>query len=300
MVDSEFRFLFDLALKKEKCDLIVANGIDEASLVASVRAAQLGLVNITITGNRNDVCKQLILFRQDPDAFNIIDCSDDIEAIDAAVALAGKGRNKILMKGMVPTNLLMKSILNKKNGIMNKGSLLSHITMMMIPGYHKALLVSDVAIIPMPTIEQKEIIISNLINASHKLGVKIPKIAFIAATEKIMSAMPATTDAAILKEMWEQGAFPESICDGPMALDAAFDSNSAKLKGIASKVAGDVDCLLFPNIEAGNVFYKANTKLFKSKVAALVTGTNVPTVLSSRGDNIATKLNSIALAITIA
>ena len=111
--------------------------------------------------------------------------------------------------------------------------------------------------------------------------------------------MEATTDAQKLKELWANGNFPESVCDGPMALDIALDAESARIKNFDSPVAGNADCLLFPNIEAGNIFYKTNTKLCRAETAAIVVGTKIPVVLSSRGDTMDVKLNSIALAATI-
>ena len=111
--------------------------------------------------------------------------------------------------------------------------------------------------------------------------------------------MTACTDAVQLKQMWENGEFPNTICDGPMALDLAVDKKSADIKGFVSPVAGDADCLLFPNIESGNVFYKAVSKFCEPDIAAIVMGTSVPTVLSSRSDSIQTKLYSIALAALI-
>ncbi|HPR32861.1 MAG TPA: phosphate acyltransferase, partial [Prolixibacteraceae bacterium] len=138
-----------------------------------------------------------------------------------------------------------------------------------------------------------------LIAVAHRLGVSEPRVAFLAATEKVIPKMPATVEARELKRMWEKGVFPQSVCDGPLALDLAIDAESAAVKEFDSPVAGQADCLLFPNIESGNVFYKTNTKLCGAQTAAIVMGTSIPAVLSSRGDTMDTKLNSIALAAKI-
>ena len=124
-----------------------------------------------------------------------------------------------------------------------------------------------------------------------------PKVAIIAATEQVLPSQPASIDAALLAKMVDRGQIKGCIADGPLALDVAIDMESVKIKGLVSEVAGDPDCLLFPNIESGNVFYKANSKLVPGvKQAGMLVGAKVPCVLSSRADSIGTKLNSIAMA----
>ncbi|MBN2805611.1 MAG: hypothetical protein JXR22_03055 [Prolixibacteraceae bacterium] len=292
----DFSGLFQAVKHVEKRRLVVANGIDVHSLEAVAIAAKMGIVTVTITGNPTLIHESCHALSLSEDLYQIVPAENETAAVAAAVAMARNGTANLIMKGMISTDLFMKAILNKELGLLEKGSLLTHLTMMINPNYHKPLLLSDVAIIPLPALEQKIQICRYLIETAHRLGIHRPKVAFIAATEKVIEKMPATTDAFVLKQMWEQGLFAESACDGPMALDVAIDHEAAQIKNIASEVAGDADCLLFPNIESGNVFYKVNTKLCQSKTAAIVVGTKVPTVLSSRGDDTDTKLNSIALA----
>ena len=296
MKNSGFSFLYEAAKKQSKQRLVVANGVDVHTLEAVTEAVKLGIVDVIITGNGEliaSLCAELDL---DKDDYEMIHCENEQLAVEAAVSLVKSGKANLIMKGLVSTDQFMKAILNKEKGILPQDTLLAHITLMNITTYHKPLLVSDVAIVPLPDLNQKKQITHYLIKAAHKLGVDRPKVAFITATEKVIAKMPATTDAAALKQMWLNGEFNASVCDGPMALDVALDTESARIKGITSEVAGDADCLLFPNIEAGNVFYKANTKLINSSIAAIVVGTMVPIVLSSRGDTTETKLNSIAFA----
>lgn len=292
----DFTFLFEFVDKRQKRRLVVANGVDRHTLEAVVAAVKMGLVEVTITGDEKlikDQCNKLGL---DESKYQSIHCASETTAVEKAVEMTRLGEANLIMKGLISTDQFMKAILNKEKGILPPNTLLSHVTLMKTPGYHKPLLVSDVAIIPVPNLDQKKKITEYLITVAHKLGITIPKLAFIAATEKIIEKMPATTDARDLKKMWQNGQFAKSVCDGPMGLDVAIDAESAKIKGIQSEVAGDADCLLFPNIEAGNVFYKTNTKLANASIAAIVMGTMVPTVLSSRGDTTQTKLNSIAFA----
>ncbi len=130
---------------------------------------------------------------------------------------------------------------------------------------------------------------------AHALGIERPKVAIIAASEQVLPKMQACVDAAILAKMAERGQIKGAIVDGPLALDAAIDRESAEIKGLTGEVAGDADCLLFPNIESGNVFYKTNTKLAGAELGAMVAGARAPAILSSRGDTVKTKMYSIAL-----
>lgn len=292
----DFSGLFEAVKHIEKRRLVVANGVDEHSLEAVAMAVKMGIVSVIITGNPDLIEASCNTLSLPSGKYQVVPAYTEIEAVSTAVALARDGSANLIMKGLISTDLFMKAILNKEQGLLEKGALLTHLTMMLNPNYHKALLLSDVAIIPLPSLEQKVQQCRYLIETAHRLGIEQPKVAFLAATEKVIEKMPATTDAFALKQMWERGEFAPSVCDGPMALDVAIDKEAASIKQIDSLVAGDADCLLFPNIEAGNVFYKLNTKLCKSKTAAIVVGTKVPTVLSSRGDDTETKLNSIALA----
>lgn len=296
---SNFSELF-LSLKEQPLQrLVVANGIDEHSLEAVFRAVEMGIIEVSITGNKALIDKTCIKLGFKKDQYDAIHCSDESEAVKLAVDLARKGEANLIMKGLTTTDTFMRAVLNKELGILPKGNLLTHITLLKNSNYHKPLLISDVAIIPLPNYDQKVIMTEYLIKVAHNLGIERPKVAFLAATEKVIQKMPACVDADRLKTFAKNGGFGNAICEGPFALDVAIDIESAKIKGIESVVAGDADCLLFPNIESGNVFYKTNTKLCNAQTAAMVIGTSVPTVLSSRGDSTETKLNSIALAASI-
>ena len=132
------------------------------------------------------------------------------------------------------------------------------------------------------------------------MDIKNPKLAVITATEQMLAGMPACVDAALIAKMAERGQIKGCIVDGPISLDLAIDAEAVAIKGFKSPVAGDADCLLFPCIEAANVFYKCNSKFNHAEVAAVVMGAKVPCVLSSRGDTAKTKLYSIALAALLA
>jgi len=276
--------------------MVLVNGIDAHSLEAASKAADLGLVDVIVTGDQQQVekiCGELGIPKS---RFQCVNAKTEDEAAGLALELIAEGKANCIMKGLISTDKYMRALLNKELGMIGPKGLLSHVTVVENRNYHKLLFVSDVAIIPYPDLKQKTVMISYLIETANKFGIGLPKVALIAATEQVLPSIPACVEAAMLSKMADRGQITGALVDGPMALDVAIDEESARIKKISSPVAGDADCLLFPNIDAGNVFYKLSTKLCESNQAAVVVGARVPAVLSSRGDSVQTKLNSIALA----
>ena len=288
--------LMELVKSLDKKTLIAANAVDGHSLEAIAKAVRIGLVNAIVTGNRYEILKQCEIHGIDLNSFEIIHADTEEQAALIAVGLVNKVSGGILMKGLISSDKYMQAILNKEAQLLLPGSVLSHVSIIDNPNYHKLLIVSDVAVIPYPTIAQKIQMVHYLKEMAIKIGITAPKIALIAPTEKVLPSLLSSTDAAEIMKSVEEGLFQPAIVFGPMALDVAIDIESAQIKKITSQVAGDADCLLFPNIDAGNVFYKTNTKLCGADQAAVVMGAHIPVVLSSRGDSMQTKLNSIALA----
>jgi len=291
--------LFEFTQHLEKKTLVAVNAVDGHTLKAIAEAVKLNMISAVVTGDQSEILKQCRIHQLDPNIFEIIQASSEEEAAQLAVAHVKQIRNGILMKGLISSDKFMKAILKKEFGLLLPGSVLSHVSVIDNPNYHKLLTVSDVAIIPYPTITQKIAMTHYLRKMAIDLGIARPKIALICPTEKVLSSLVSTTDAAEIMKAAENGQFEPAVVFGPMALDVAIDLESAQIKNINSEVAGDADCLLFPNIDAGNVFYKTNTKLCKAEQAAVVMGATVPVVLSSRGDSEQTKLNSIALAVLL-
>ncbi len=288
--------LFENLKGKEKRKLVVANAIDEHTVGAVAQAVKLGIVDAILVGDKRKVKEACKKENFDPSLIEIVHVGENENPAAKAVDLIHEGKGDLLMKGLVSTDVYMRAILNKEKGLLPPKAVLSHITVVENPLYHKLLISSDVAVIPCPDLRQKVAIIKYLIRAAHGLGIATPKVAVIAATDQVLDSMPACLEAAILSKMSERGQIPGGIVDGPMGLDAAVDPESARIKGLNSEVAGDADCLLFPNIEAANAYYKTSTKLCKTQQAAFVVGAKVPCILASRGDSIETKLNSIALS----
>jgi phosphate butyryltransferase len=154
------------------------------------------------------------------------------------------------------------------------------------------------AVIPLPDFRQKVKLANFVVNIARSFGIEKPKVAFIAASEQMLDSMPACIEAAMLAKMCDRGQIKGCIGDGPLALDVAIDKESVEIKKLVSPVAGDADCLVFPNIESGNVFWKTNSKMSDGvRQAGILVGTTAPCVLASRADTVDTKLNSIAEAV---
>jgi len=287
-------FVYTKSLRRKT--LVAVNAVDSHTLEAISEAIKLELVSAMVTGNCNEIISQCKANQIDHRLFQIIHAENEEEAAKLAVQHVKQNPDCILMKGLISSDKFMRAILNKEAGLLSPGNVVSHVSVIDNANYHKLLIVSDVAIIPYPTIPQKIAMVHYLKKMAIDLGISRPKIALITPTELVLPSLVSCTDAVEVMKAAENGQFEPAIVFGPMALDVALDLESAQIKNITSEVAGDADCLLFPNIDAGNVFYKTNTKLCNADQAAVVMGANVPVVLSSRGDSIKTKLNSIALA----
>ncbi len=300
MAITKLEQMFDLLKSKPKKRISVAFANDAHTIEAVYAAVEKGIVDATLTGDEALIRKTCEEHHMDVSRFEILNEPNEAKAATLAVQLINEGKASLLMKGSLSTDKYMRAILNKSLGITNEGAVLSHVSVMEFPSYHKLLTIADVAIIPQPDLKQKIKMIDYLVKVSKAIGVEKPKVAVIAATEQMLAGMPACVDGAILAKMSDRGQMPGCVVDGPLSLDAAIDMESVKIKKVSGPVAGDADCLLFPNIESGNVFFKGGTKLAGAELAAYVAGARVPCVLTSRGDSSLTKTYSIALAALMA
>ncbi|MBP9990734.1 MAG: bifunctional enoyl-CoA hydratase/phosphate acetyltransferase [Bacteroidales bacterium] len=290
--------LLELVKSKGKKRLVAAYANDSHTIGAVSMAIDKGIVEGTLVGDIETIKKVCAEEGIDVNKFELVQEADETKAGVKAVELINEGKGDFLMKGLLSTDKYMRAILNKEKGLMpgKKNDMLTHMAVFEVPRYHKLLVCSDVAIIPAPDMKQKQAILGHLINTAKSLEIAKPKVALLAATEQVSVGMPACVEAAIISRMGDRGQIKGAILDGPLALDVAIDAESAKTKKLTGEVAGDADCLLFPNIESGNVFYKACTKFGGAELACMVVGAKVPCVLTSRGDSVKTKLYSIALA----
>ena len=277
--------------------MVAAWGVDGHTVAAAGKAIELGLADVTLVGDENLIAQACKDEEMDMTAFTIVHNENEQDSIKEAVRMVREGEGDFLMKGLCSTDKFLRAILNKETGLLPPKGTLTHCTTLESPSYHKLLFVGDVAVIPAPDLKQKQIIMECLVKTAQAVGIAKPKVAILAATEQVLPSQPASIEAAILSKMVDRGQIKGCIADGPLALDVAIDQESVAIKGLVSPVAGDADCLLFPNIESGNVFYKANSKLVAGvRQSGILVGAKAPCVLSSRADSIDTKLNSIAMA----
>lgn len=227
--------------------------------------------------------------------------ADDAAAVQMAVDLFKSGRAAFIMKGLVSTATLLKAILAKDTGVPRDGGILSHVTLFEAPSDGRLMLLTDAAVNIRPNLQRKVEIVKNALWVARRLGMYTPRVAMLAATEKVnYPAMPATLDADLVAKMAADGAFGEALVAGPLSLDLAVSPAAAQAKGAAGPVAGRADVLVVPEIESGNVLYKALATLASRTLASVVVGSRVPVVVPSRADSEASKLHSMALAAFLA
>jgi len=274
----------------------VAAAQEHSALEAVVDAWKHGLAEPVLVGDREAILALGGELGLDLSAFELHHEPDLAKAAALAVGLVRSGEADVLMKGVLDTSILLKAALNKESGI-NAGRLTSHVAAMEVASYHKLLFVTDAAINIAPDIAAKLDIVANAVAAARALGVAWPKVALLAAVEKVnWEKMPCTAEAAVIVQMNRRGQLRDCIVDGPLALDNAVSAESARIKKIHSEVAGDADILVAPDIEAGNILYKCLLDLGGAKGAGIVMGAARPIVLTSRADSAETKLASIAFA----
>ena len=232
-----------------------------------------------------------------PDRTAIILATDVDDASRKAVAEVRQGRAQVLMKGTVTTDNLLRAVLNKECGLLEKGHVLTHIAVAEIPGLQRLLFFTDAAVIPYPTTEQFHAQLGYIADTFRSVtGNDCPRVALTHCTEKVSEKFPLTLSYEELKKEAREGAFGSIEVDGPMDVKTACDAESGAIKGIASPVVGNADILIFPDIEAGNTFYKAITLFAHATVAGMLAGTTAPVVVTSRADTVESKFYSLATA----
>lgn len=288
--------LVELVKKKPSSKLAVANGQDPHTIQATYKAARENLVDVILVGDKRRIVSLGKEYNIDISVFEIIDKSDTFEAGRLARDMVRDGNADILMKGLLNTDVYMKLILDKKEGLLPPGNILSHVAVMEVSTYPKLLFISDVAVIPLPDLPTKIQMLNYSIDVAHAFGIENPKAAIIAASEKVSAKMQATLDGATIAKMASRGQIKGAIVDGPLALDIAINKEACEIKGFESPINGEADILIFPNIETGNVFFKTITKFAGGSLAAMVVGASAPCILTSRADSEESKFYSIAMA----
>ncbi len=295
-----FDELMEKAKNVDKKKVSVAVAQDKEVLKAVQAAHRMGIADSILVGDEEkirEIGKELDMRF---DEYEIIDVKDPIEAAHEAVKQVHEGKADMYMKGLIETKDFLRSVLDKEVGL-RSGRPLSHVCVFEIKGAQKLLFLTDVAFVPYPTLEDKVNIIENTIEICNACGIENPKVAPIAAVEVVNPKMPVTVEAAELTKMNEEGKIPGCIVDGPLSLDLATVPEAAEAKGATGrKIVGDADILLFPDIHAGNITYKAIEHFAEVKNGNLITGTAAPVVLTSRSDSFEVKTRSLALGALVA
>ena len=296
-----FKELLEQVRTCEKKTLSVACAQDQPVLEAVKEAHELGIIDATLVGDEDKIREIAASIHMDLSEYAIIDVKDTVEASLTAVKLVHDGKADMYMKGILPTKDFLKSVLNKEVGL-RTGKPLSHVAVFEIPGIDRLLFMSDVAFIPYPTLDDKKAMINYCVETAEACGVKNPHVAPLAAVEVVNPKMQATVDADELRKANEAGEIRDCVVDGPLSLDIALYPAAAKEKGAEDRpAAGKADVLLFPDIHAGNICYKAMVHMVPGlKNGCLLVGTAAPVILTSRSDSKETKIYSIALAALLA
>jgi phosphate butyryltransferase len=274
--------------------MAVAYGEDAHTLQAVQRAVREGIVDAVVVGSAAKIAEVAAASDVDTSLFEIMDVQGELPSVKAAVKLVRDGSAHILMKGLAHTDNYMRGILDKETGLLPEGGILSQVAVLDIPGYPRLLVISDAAVIPLPTLQQKVAITKYAIRVANSLRVEMPKIAFLSASENVLK-FPSSQEAAILTGMAVRKQFGNVLAEGPISIDLALFPEVSDIKGFKGRVRGDADILIVPDIDCGNVLYKAIVWFGKAEAAAMVTGTTAPCTLSSRGDSEDSKFYSIAL-----
>ena len=295
MINS-FEELFANLKSRGREKIVVAGGEDIETLKALKETYDYGFGEGILVGKKDEIEKSIAEIGEDNFVKEIIEAKDDAEKVRKAVEKVKEGGT--LLKGKIKTATFLKGVLNKEWGL-RTGKIISDVFVFedRREKNPKMVLISDGGVNLKPDVKVLVVIINNAVEVAHKLGMKIPKVALLAAVETINPDMEETINAGMISKMNQRGQIKGCIIDGPLALDNAISEFAAKKKGIVSPVAGKADILIVPNIAAGNIFDKMITYYTNYSFGHIIVGTKVPVIAPSRADKSIVKLNCIALSV---
>jgi phosphate acetyltransferase len=273
----------------------VAHPCDETSLRGSLEAREAGLIIPILVGPKGKIESVAQAFSIDLGDAEIADAAHSHAAAEKAVELVRTGKAELLMKGSLHTDELLAEVVKRETGI-RTGRRISHVFVMDVPGHPHTLFITDAAVNIAPDLDAKRDIIQNAIDLFAGLGLGVPKVAILSAVETVTTSIPSTIEAAALCKMSDRGQITGGELDGPLAFDNAISPDAARIKGIKSAVAGQAQILVVPDLEAGNMLAKNLSFLSRADAAGIVLGARVPIILTSRADNIMTRMASCAIA----
>jgi phosphotransacetylase len=295
----KYQRLLDRCAELEPIATAVVHPCDRMSLEGAVRAAEARLIVPILVGPQAKIRSVASSGNIDVARYEIVDTEHSHAAAAKAVALARAGKVEALMKGSLHTDELMREVTVAETGLRTTRRI-SHAFIMDVPTYADPVIITDAAINIFPTLEDKRDICQNAIDLANALGFEGARVAILSAVETVTTKIPSTLEAAALCKMADRGQITGGLVDGPLAFDNAVSEQAAQEKHIVSPVAGKANILLVPDLEAGNMLAKQLTFMANADAAGIVLGARVPIILTSRADNLRTRLASAAVAVLLA
>ena len=287
--------LLDVAHKKKGVKVAVVNAGKPLPMLSVQDAVNQNLIEPIFIGDKKEILKCADYLQWDISQYKIIDEPVENNTAKIAAKLASEGKIKIIVKGHIHTDILMKEVLKREYDLLGK-TRLSHIWHMTVEKDDKPLIITDGALNVLPNIKTKMHILRNVINFSNRIGILRPKVAVLSATEEVLDSVPSSLDAAELTRLANEDNLEADVF-GPLAFDNSISKKSAGIKGIKNTVAGEADVLLVPSVETGNALVKMMIYFMGACAAGVVVGGKVPVVITSRSDEAQARLASIAAAV---
>jgi len=291
----KYERLIAIAQRVEPLSTAVAQPCDESSLRGAIEARDAGLITPILVGPKEKVIEISRSFGLRVDGLQLVDVPHSHAAAARAVEIVRAGKAEMLMKGSLHSDELLSAVTSRDTGL-RTGRRISHVFVMDVPTHPQTLFVTDAAVNIAPDLMAKRDIVQNAIDLYVALGLGKPRVAILSAVEMVTPAIPSTIDAAALCKMADRGQITGGELDGPLAFDNAISLTAARVKGIKSPVAGHAQILVVPDLEAGNMLAKNLTFISNADAAGIVLGARVPIILTSRADNVRTRLASCAVA----
>ena len=287
--------LLDLAHKKKGVKVGIVNAGKPLPMISVQDAVNENLIEPIFIGDKQEILKCADEIKWDISEYEIIHEPIENNTAQIAAKLASENKIRIIVKGHIHTDILMKEVLKREYNLLGK-TRLSHIWHMTIDKEDKPLIITDGALNVLPNIKTKMHILRNVINFSNRIGIERPKVAVLSATEEVIESVPSSIEAAEITKLAEKEKLNADVF-GPLAFDNSISKKSASIKGIQNAVAGDADVLLVPSVEAGNALVKIMIYFMGACAAGVVIGGKVPVVITSRSDEASARLASIAAAV---
>ena len=287
--------LLDVAHKKKGVKAAIVNAGKKLPMLSVMDAIEENLIIPVFIGNEKEIQKFADELQFDISEFEIINEPVENETAKIAANLASKNKVKIIVKGHIHTDVLMKEVLKREYNLLGK-TRLSHIWHMTLEKDDKPLIITDGALNVSPNIKTKMHILKNVVDFCHRINIPRPKVSILSATEEVLESMQSSTEAKEITDLAQKENFNADIF-GPLAFDNSVSKKSAAIKGIKNTVAGDCDVLLVPNVETGNALVKMMIYFMGACAAGVVIGGKVPVVITSRSDESEARLASIAAAV---